>query len=142
MIAKTIEYNELEKAIRVSFKDDKDILTLYDPLVKTETVEDIVSDIVKKIKTHGKVIIKGVYEKNKLIGFFIRAGGLLVSFGIAVEYRVRRFKNKLWQLIREEFKGIFKCYLWTTNQRAIKFLQKCGMIVTNSDERLTELTCP
>lgn len=142
MIAKIIDYNELEKAIRVAFKDDKDMLTLYDPLVTVENVEDIVSDIVKKIKTHGKSVIKGLYEKNKLAGFFIRAGGLLISFGIAVEYRVRKFKNKLWQLIIDEFKGIFKCYLWTTNQRAIKFLQKCGMIVTNSDERLTELTCP
>ena len=142
MIARTIDYKELEKAIRVAFKEDKDILNLYDPLATVESVEDIVSDIIKKIKTHGKAVIKGLYEKNKLSGFFIRAGGLLISFGMAVEYRVRKYKNKLWQLIRDEFKGIFKCYLWTTNQRAIKFLQKCGMVITNSDERLTELTCP
>lgn len=142
MIAKTIEYREFEKAIRSAFKDDPDMLTLYDPLAHVKSLDDIVNDIVKKIKTHGKAVVKGLYEKNKLAGFFIRVGGLLVSFGIAVEYRVRKFKNKLWQLIREEFKGIFKCYLWTTNQRAIKFLQKCGMVITNSDERLTELTCP
>lgn len=142
MIARIITYKELEAAVRISFKDDNKILSLYDPLVMPETIEDIVSDVVKKVKTHPKIVLNGLYDKNKLIGFFIRAGGLLVSFGLAVEYRVRKFKQQLWKLIRNEFKGIFKCYLWTNNQRAIQFLQKMGMIVTNFDERLTELTCP
>jgi hypothetical protein len=140
MIAKPITYKELESAIRAAFKDDPKMIDIYDPFAKVESIGDIVTDIVTKIKTHPNPQINGLYEKNKLIGFFIRAGGLLVSFGIAVEYRIRKFKNQFWKLVRVEFKGIFKCYLWTNNQRAIKWLQKMGMLVTNCDERLTELT--
>lgn len=142
MIAKAITYKELEKAIKIAFDGDDKIYGLYDPNAIVTNLEEISADIVKKIKTHEKAVLKGIYEKNKLIGFFVRAGGLLVSFSLAMQYRVRKYLNSFWQLIKEEFRGIFKCYLWSKNQRAIKFLCKHGAIITNSNNLLTELTCP
>lgn len=142
MIAKTITYKELEGAIKVAFDGDTGIYKMYDPKVIVSNTNEISSDILKKVKTHGDAILKGVYDKNKLIGFFVRVGGLLVSFSLAVSYRVRKYLNNFWHLIKEEFKGIFKCYLWNKNERAIKFLKKHGMVITNWNEYLTELTCP
>jgi hypothetical protein len=142
MIAKTITFKELDEAIRVAFSEDKKIYELYDPNVVVENVDQISEDIIKKLKTHSGIVLKGVYEKNRLIGFFVRAGGLLVSFSLAMQYRVRKYLNNFWHLIREEFKGIFKCYLWSKNKRAIKFLQKHGAIITNWNDLLTELTIP
>lgn len=142
MIAKTITYKELGEAIKIAFAEDAKIYELYDPNVIVENVDQISEDIIRKLKTHNNIILKGIYDKNKLIGFFVRAGGLLVSFSLAVQYRTRKYLNNFWRLIQREFKGIFKCYLWSKNQRAIKFLQKHGAIITNWNDLLTELTIP
>lgn len=142
MIAKTITYSELDLAIKTAFDGDSKIYEMYDPKAIVTNTDEISNDIIKKVRTHDKAILKGVYDKNKLIGFFVRVGGLLVSFSLAVPYRIRKYLNNFWQLIREEFKGTFRCYLWNQNKRAIRFLKKHGMIITNWNELLTELTCP
>lgn len=141
MNARPITYKQLEQAIKIAFNGDEDIFKYYDSSSKVETVEDIAIDIIKKIQTHDEIVIKGVYDKNKLVGFYVIARRLLISFSLSVSYRVRKYLNEFWSLIREEFKGVFKCYLWTDNVRAIKFLIKHGMRVTNYNNTLTELTC-
>jgi len=139
MISKPITYDQLEEAIKISFKDDKFIIELYDPNVEVSSVDDIAIDIVRKVKEHGKVQMKGVYDKNKLVGYFIRGGGMLISFGIAVEYRLRQFKRGLFDIIKKDFKGMFICFLWSKNVRGIRYLEKNGMKVMDSDRQLTKL---
>lgn len=139
MIAKTITYKELELAIKVAFADDPKIIELYDPNVVVNSVDDIAGDILRKVKDHGEVQIKGVYDKNKLVGYFIRRGGLLISFGISMEYRLRQFKRGLFDIIKKDFRGMFICFLWSKNVRAIRYLEKNGMKVMQTDHQLTKL---
>lgn len=139
MISKPITYDQLEEAIKISFKDDKFIIELYDPNVVVTSVDDIAADIIRKVKEHGKVQMKGIYDKNKLVGYFIRGGGMLISFGIAVEYRLRQFKRGLFDIIKKDFKGMFVCFLWSKNVRGIRYLEKNGMKVMDSDRQLTKL---
>jgi hypothetical protein len=139
MISKPITYDQLEEAIKISFKDDKFAIELYDPNVVVTSVDEIADDIIRKVKEHGKVQMKGIYDKNKLVGYFIRGGGMLISFGISVEYRLRQFKRGLFDIIKKDFKGMFVCFLWSKNIRGIRYLEKHGMKVMDSDRQLTKL---
>lgn len=139
MIAKTITYKEFEQAVKVSFSDDPKIFDLYDPNVKVSSVSEISDNIISKIKDHSSVEIKGLYDKSKLVGYYVRGNGILISFGLCVEYRTRKFKRKLFDLIKSDFKGMFVCFLWSVNIRAIRFLEKCGMKVIQMDHQLTKL---
>lgn len=139
MISKIITYDQLEKAIKISFEGDKEVLSIYDPNVVVNSADDIAVDILRKVKDHGEVQIKGVYDKNKLIGYFIRRGGMLISFGISMEYRLRQFKRGLFDIIKKDFRGMFICFLWSKNVRAIRYLEKNGMKVMQTDHQLTKL---
>jgi len=139
MIAKEITYKELESAIRIAFENDKEIIELYDPRVNASSINEIVEDILKKVKDHGTIQLKGVYDKGELIGFYVRGKGMLMSFGLAVKYRVRKFKRHFFDLIKRDFKGTFICFLWSVNVRAIKWLEKNDMKVVASDSRITKL---
>jgi|ERR1700748_256805 len=139
MIVKDISGDEFKKAISIAFSNDSQILSLYDPNVTVESVEEIVQDIIKKVTEHGNVQCKGIYDKNKLVGYFVRGAGMLISFGLCVQYRVRKYKKELFALIKEDFKGMFVCFLWSKNVRGIRYLEKCGMKVIQTDYQLTKL---
>lgn len=142
MIAQPISYKRLHEALYRSFKDDKDIFKYFDPNVNAQTVEDIVIDIEKKIREYGdNAKMRGIYEKGKLIGYFIIYHDMLVSFSLAVEYRKQSFLSKFFSIIKKELNNQFGCYLWTRNVRAIKWLLKNGMKITHSDKIITKLIC-
>ena len=139
MIAKPITLQQLKKAIKVAFEGDDKIMDLYDPNVAVKSIEDIAEDIIGKIKDYREVEIKGIFEKSELIGYFVKKGNLLISFGINMKYRVRKFKRALFDLIENDFNGSFVCLLWSKNIRAIRWLENSGMNVIEMDHQLTKL---
>lgn len=147
MIAKKINTNQLKEAIKVAFSEDAKIVDFYDPHKKIEEVDDIVTDISKKIcefKSGAKaeeVEIKGIYEKGNLIGYYVFKPSLLISFSLNIQYRTRPFLNAFWGLIKRDMNSRFNCFLWSKNVRAIKFLQKRGMRIMQCDNLITKLTC-
>jgi hypothetical protein len=142
MIAKEITYSQLDKAIEIAFMEDKHIYSLYDPNVKIETVQDIVWDIPRKIKGFNNPILRGVYERDELIGYFVYQGKMLISFSMAMKYRTRKYLREFFNLINKELKGEFVCYLWKRNLRAIKWLQKNGLEVFDYMEDVAKLCSP
>ncbi len=147
MIAKTINNNQLKEAIKVAFEGDNDIVGLYDPHKKIETVEDIVGDVYFKISEFSglantsAVEIKGLYEKGVLVGYYVFKPSLLISFSLNVQYRTRPYLKAFWGLIKKDLNSKFNCFIWTRNLRAIKFLQKNGMKVMQFDNLITQLKC-
>ena len=139
MTVKEISYQELEAAIRVSFEGDSDILKMYDPRISITCIEDIVQDITRKIKTYDHAQLRGVFDKNRLVGYFVRGSGMLISFALCVKLRVRNYKREFFSIIKQDFKGMFVCLLWSTNVRGIRFLEKNGMKVIGYDEKITKL---
>src|SRR6185295_14811665 len=107
MIAKDITYPELQKAIKISLDYDMDIVSLYDPNISVETIEDVQKDIFRKLSSVEGMKLKGVFEKGDLIGYYTFKGGVLISFALACQYRTRSFLRKFFSLIKEEFKGCF-----------------------------------
>lgn len=142
MIAQPISYKRLHEALNIAFKDDKDIYKYFDPNVNVEKVEDIVSDIEKKVKEFGdSVVMKGIYEKGKLVGYFVFLNDLLISFALNVAFRTRSYLRKFFDIIKKEIGHHFVCFLWTRNIRAIKWLLKMGMIEVSTNSLITKLIC-
>lgn len=140
--SKEINNEQFKEAIKVSFVNDPLIFALYNPNVKVITVEDIVNDISGRIKSDvNGAVIKGVYDKGVLIGYYVYdyAHKTLVSFGLNIGYRRRKYLNKFWSMIRDDLKGMFQCFLWTRNGRGIKWLQKNKMKIVATDNLLTQL---
>lgn len=139
MISKPITYDQLKEAVKISFTGDKSIISLYDPNVKVETTDDVQKDILRKLSEFDQLAYMGIFEKGILVGYYVKRGGLLVSFSISPSMRTRHYLRQFFTLIRKEFQNCFMCFLWNTNQRAIKFLVKMGMQIEGQDDNITRL---
>jgi hypothetical protein len=144
MILKEITYHQLKEAIRVSFTSDNDIKSFYDSSVSINSVDDIVEDIYKKVLEYnnydGKLIIKGAYDGEELIGYVVVFNNLLISFALAVEHR-KSNGAEFFELIKKELKSDFVCLLHSINVRARKWLEKNGMKTIFSDNKIVKLQC-
>lgn len=141
MISKCINNNQFKEAIRTSFDGDTNIYSLYCPLVNVNCVNDIVEDISHRICDETKgAIIKGVYDKNELIGYYVYQKNTLISFALTIKCRTRKYLNSLFSLIRSDLKGHMQAFIWNKNIRAIRYLCKQGMKIDNCNELVTHLT--
>jgi hypothetical protein len=146
MIAKGINIHQLKGAIKAAFIDDGNIAKLYDPHKSIASIDDIIDDIYKKVSEfrnapEGTTNIKGVFEKNELIGYYVNTPSMLISFSINTKYRTRHYLKEFYSLIKKDMNKRFVCYLFSKNIRAIKWLQKMGMKVTGFHNIITELRC-
>ena len=140
MNTKKINSIEFQKAIRVAFDKDEKIYSMYCPNVKVENIDDIVKDISHRIwKGEGRATINGVYEKGELIGYYVYRDHLLISFGLNVKYRVRKYLREFYSSIKKELGGHFTCFLWSKNIRGIKWLIKNGMGIVEQNNLITQL---
>lgn len=142
MMLKAVQYEKLKPSIKVVFEHDKDIFKYYDPTVEVSTIDHIVSDIFRKIGEYeGELKIYSVYEKSELIGYIVARENRLISFGLAVKYRFRKYLNNFFQVIKGMLGKDFYCLLWTRNIRAAKWLLKNGMKETFYDNNIIKLSC-
>jgi len=142
MTSKVISYETLNDAIRIAFENDEDLLSFYDPNKQLNSIEEIISDVAAKIKTHdnGELVIRGIYEGTYgLMGYFVFKNRLLISFGMDVKYRNKRCLKTFWKIIKREMNDEVACMLWSKNIRAIKWLAKNGMKVLFANEQVTQL---
>lgn len=139
MNCKPITYDQLKEAIYLSFKEDEKIFTYYDPNVQISTLEELTEDVYKKIESYPDVRIYGIYENDILVGYLACQDGLLISFSLSINYRVRRYLKQLWGCIRDNLRGTFYCHLWSRNIRAVKWLIKMGMVIVDTNPLITKL---
>jgi len=126
------------------FKTDEDIVKYYDPTSDAITVEEIAEDIYKKLVEYKndsvcKFIadeIGYIYYTENLAGTDQRA---LISFCVKSEYRTKEHLIEFWNKIKGLLGNHFNCYLFNKNERAIKYLMKCGMQLKNTNDLFTRL---
>lgn len=139
MISKQITYRELKNAISISFTNDDKIFDFFDPNVEVETLEDIVGNVLEKIKTYENAIYYGIYENQEIIGYFVYKESQLISFALSMEYRIRKYLREFFKIIRKTIGKHFMCLLWNKNIRAVKFLLKHDMEIINQNDSITQL---
>jgi hypothetical protein len=132
MILRIVKYENLKNAIKIAFDEDKKIFEFYDPNSDVANLDEIVEDIYNKIDGYkefsGGIIAMEVYEKNKLIGYFVYNNKMLISFGLNIAYRQRKYFKEFFNLMKITLGKGFSCMLWSKNIRAIKWLMKMGMM--------------
>jgi hypothetical protein len=115
----------IRDAVSTVFLKDLDVVGLYDPNVPVETTSDVVDSIELKLAEWCDMAdCQMAYEDW---GYVFWVGNILISFGISPDNRDDLHKSKLWELITKNLGDDFYCFLWTRNQRAIKWLIKMGM---------------
>lgn len=139
MTAKGITYKEFEKAIRIAFEGDSNIYKLYDPKAPVQNIDDIVRDILLKIRTYENAVYRGIFEKEKLIGYYVYEDNSLVSFGLNMQYRVRNYLREFFGIIKKELSKPFFCVLHSRNVRAVKYLLKQGCTINDTNPLQTQL---
>ena len=140
MIKREINGIELREAIRVAFNMDDNIYKLYCPCVKVETLNDIVRDISSRLHNdEPDAELRGVYEKGEIIGYYVFDGTRLISFALNKKYRDKRRLRKYFDLIRDELGDEFECYLWSINERGVRWLVKNGMRIIDVNPLITKL---
>jgi len=116
--------------IEYAFKDDNDINKYCDTEYKDATIDKLILSIYNKLLEHeplGVCKFVDLIIDDELVGFFFCFHYLLVSFGINKNHRNKETLKKVFEIIKNEFDGYFECYMWKRNERAIKWLKKCGM---------------
>lgn len=140
MTSRIIDNTELMEAIKIAFEGDEDIVPLYDPNEKVNSINDVVLSVWAKIDVLGDLCIsKGVYVKNKLVGFYVYCESLLISFSINKDYRTSEYLKGLYELMKMDLGEEFYCRLWEKNERAIKWLVKNNMEIMYSENEITYL---
>jgi hypothetical protein len=140
LIAKDITYEMLKEAIDVSFENDYDIISMYDPSVEVYNLSDVANSIYKKLFELKDIVeCKGTYHKDKLMGYYIYIDSLLISFGINKKYRVPKHLDSFFELIKKDLGEIFICRLWDTNIRGIKWLVKKNMQIADIENNIVTL---
>jgi hypothetical protein len=129
------ERNRRAELIQASFTGDTCIISLFDPNVKVETTDDIVENILTKIDEYEDLFECQFDETPSGYVFHVLEPRLLVSFGCRMDKRGGGF----WDEILGVMGGEFSCILWSRNTRAIRWLQKNGMEITNELDNIKVL---
>jgi hypothetical protein len=143
MTTQTVSYNQLVSAVKIAFENDKEMLKLYDKTVVVNDLDELITDVVRKLKEYPTVYpdttFKSVVDKNKTVGYIVFKEETLISFGLCMEYRKRKYLNEFFGLIRKELRGHFCCTLWSRNIRAVKWLLGNGLRIFDTNPHITVL---
>lgn len=129
MTVEFVGYEDLFYFVSLALSQDNDIIQLFDKKAGVETVKDCVDSICDKIrKNYPQAKFRGVYVDNKPAGYYLHDEGSLISFGISPIYRNKEVTSKFFDTIKGELGNEFSCMLYSHNTRAIKWLEKQGMV--------------
>ena len=137
---KIITLESLPKYVRIAFKGDASLHEYH--ITGSKDLDECVQDTMDKINetsTLFELLLLSVIFEGEIIGFTILGGGLLYSFGINKEYRTKEILIQWIQEIKDLLDNDFKCMLWNKNNRAIKFLEKQGMNIEDTNNDYTTL---
>lgn len=125
----------IRTAIKNAIEGDDEIFKYCDPNYAESTVEKLVKSIHEKIleypKDYKDCFFSGFEIDKEVVGyiFCIKRPNLLVSFGLNKKYRTPIILKNMFDEIKNVFdNGHFESYMWERNERAIKWLEKCGMV--------------
>jgi hypothetical protein len=129
-----IVFAELKQIVQDVFKNDIPLIEKYH-LVNGDLKEAVLSTLVNILENtefleleYYKVMVGDVIGGYLCISRTDKIR-MLYSFAIDVRFRNRDVHRDWWNEIQKLMGGSFKAGLWTKNERAIEFLQKCGMYV-------------
>jgi hypothetical protein len=137
---KTISSGFLGSAIHFAFKGDWQLIHHYH-LVNGDLADCVKSTFyeIDKVSREGTALeYFGIYytdprKQTILIGFTVTGPKILLSFGINLKYRSKEIVLEWWQCVLTWLSGEFVTWLFKKNTRAIAFLTRNGMEISEDN---------
>jgi hypothetical protein len=140
LTSRKLKYKDLKEAIKIALEGDNEIVSLYDPNIEVNSIEDVVNDIDRKIfEIRDFCICKGIYDNENLIGYYAYIEKMLISFSLSSPNRTKEKLQQFFDLIKKDLGQQFVCRLWSKNLRAIKWLIKNGFQFVDDEDGITRL---
>ena len=136
---------DLKQYIDIAFNEDKELIKYFDRSAKVNDTNGMCNDVWDKLKDYPNYFMhvycyKVVLNKEPIGFVFItKAPNLLVSFSINKKYRNKEILKEYFDKICIELDNEFECMLYNENSRGIRWLEKCGMDITEVNNIYTKL---
>lgn len=126
--------------IFTAFKDDNEIGLYCDPSIAGATPDEVSLDVYNKLSEY-ETFYNGTfkeYQKNgQAVGFCYLIGNVLISFGINKSHRNKETLEDFYNFISSD--GVSSAFMWERNERAINWLNKCGMEKETQEQGVIKL---
>lgn len=139
---RTISPTYLMVHVYEAFRGDRELIDTYH-LVNGSLMQCITSTVteIRRQADRGEnLVYLGVYQQGAMIGYSILAPSCLFSFGIHIASRTKDVLMDWWRQICFLLNGEFATWIWAKNTRALAFLQRNGMEITESKDGIIGLT--
>lgn len=129
MEIKYITIDELKEYIYTAFFDDYELIDYYDKNEEIKSTDEAIENVYQKISIiYPTANFLGVQIEGNKAGYFVCEDSLLISFGLNKKYRNKEILPVFWEEIKNKMGKNFQCCLYSYNVRAIRFLEKYGMV--------------
>lgn len=120
----------MKEYIYIACRGDNQIIDFFDPTIPVSSPEEAADRIWDKlVANYPESNFVPLHHNGEKIGFYAWVPGLLISFGVNIEYRTKDVLTEVWDGILREMGDGFSVVLYTKNTRAIQWLERCGMRV-------------
>ncbi len=120
---------DLRKYVEIAYRGDNDLLDFYwgDGWSLQEAVNETMFGI-NQVSEEVEMEYFCVLNDEEEIGYIAKFPNNLYSFSININHRKKQNLIEFWDRIKEVMEEGFICMLYPQNSRAIKWLERCGMI--------------
>ena len=126
---KKILLEDLRQYVEIAYKGDDDLLLHYwGTDLNLQEAVDLTMSLIEQVDKEVPVDYYAVESEEQEIGYIVKFPNNLYSFSININYRTKENLICFWELIKEVMEDGFICMLFPQNERAIKWLKKCGMV--------------
>ena len=126
---KKILLEDLRQYVEIAYKGDDDLLLHYwGTDLNLQEAVDLTMSLIEQVDKEVPVDYYAVESEEQEIGYIVNFPNNLYSFSININYRTKENLICFWELIKEVMEDGFICMLFPQNERAIKWLKKCGMV--------------
>ena len=134
MVAREVNYLKFIEYVKCAWMGDVNLPLFYDSSLSHKSFKGMVYDTYNKVmdlhKEDSKLKLIGIEYDDRMVGFLVysEAFNCLYSFGIKQDFRKKEVLKPLFFYITSKLKNGFFCMLNEHNTRAIRWLEKCGMV--------------
>jgi ribosomal protein S18 acetylase RimI-like enzyme len=135
-----ISFGQLPRLVELAYENDTELFDKYHikPMGFDDCVKSTMSLIEEVAQTKDLLYYKILWS-NEPIGYFIIYDNVLYSYAIAVRFRKKNILTAWWEEIKKMMPEVFATGLYENNTRAISFLEKQGMIISERRNNIVTL---
>lgn len=126
--------------VQLAYENDKELFEKYH--LSKMNLNDCVKStmgLIEDVAQTKDLIYYKILWNNEPIGYFITYDNILYSYAVGVRFRKKNILIAWWAEIKKLLEPIFATGLYENNTRAISFLERQGMIISERRDNIVTL---